>query len=56
MSQLGRILRIDLDCIVPYLTLVKSRISKIIYGKITFCIGHPSEQYDDSYGIVYAGK
>jgi hypothetical protein len=33
-------------CIVPYLTLVKSGIPQVFYGEITFCMGHPREQYD----------
>jgi hypothetical protein len=32
-------IRIDLDCIVPYLTLVKSGISQILYGEIAYVWG-----------------
>jgi hypothetical protein len=35
----ARKFRIDLDCIVPYLTLVKSGILQIYYGKLHFVRG-----------------
>ena len=46
--------RIDLDCIVPYVTLVKPGTWQISYGKITFCMGRPSEQCDDSKIVPFA--
>jgi hypothetical protein len=41
-----RVLRVDLDCIVPYLTLAKSGISQIHYVKSRIWLGRPSVQYD----------
>ena len=41
-------LRVDLDCIVPYLTLEKSGISQIYHVKSGIWLGRPSVPYNIS--------